>query len=330
MTAGLRRATISGIGTALPEGRLTNADLEARVDTNDEWIMDRTGIKERRVAGPDDTTASLGAAAGAAAIKDAGLVPDQIDLLIVATATPEQLVPSTAAFVQDSLGLHCGAFDLGAACSGFVYSMVVASGLIATGGVKHALIVGSETLTRIVDPMDRGTCVIFGDGAGAAVLEASDEGTEAGLLSWDLGCDGSAAALLQVPAGGSRMPTTPETLANGDNWLYMDGREVFRRAVRIVVDSSTRTLADAGYTAADVDWFVPHQANRRIIDAAASRLEIPEDKIVVNVDRFGNTSAASIPIALAETPAKDGDLVLLSGFGAGMTWASALLRWGRS
>jgi 3-oxoacyl-[acyl-carrier-protein] synthase-3 len=327
VSAATATAAVTGIGTALPEQRLTNAELEARVDTSDEWIVERTGIRERRVAAPDETTATLGAAAGAAAIKDAGLVPDQIDLLVLATATPEQPVPSTSAFVQDALGLRGGAFDVGAACAGFVYAMVTASALITTGGVDTALVVGSETLTRIVDPNDRGTVVIFGDGAGAVVLQRSDT-DDTGLLAWDLGCDGSAAALLQVRAGGSRLPTSAQTVADGAHWLHMEGREVFRRAVRVVVESSTRTLAKAGATVDDVDWFVPHQANRRIIDAAARRLGVPTEKVVVNVDRYGNTSAASIPLALAEAPLKEGDLVLLSGFGAGMTWASALLRWG--
>jgi 3-oxoacyl-[acyl-carrier-protein] synthase-3 len=326
------RAAVAGWGTAIPDGVLTNADLEARVDTNDDWIVERTGIRERRVAGAGESTASLGIGAGAAALKDAGLAPGEVDLLIVATATPEQPIPATSAFVQDGLGLTCGAFDVGAACAGFVYSLVVASSLISTGGVDTVLVVGSETLSRITDPDDRTTVILFGDGAGAAVLRAGrDDGP--GLLAWDLGCDGSAAQLLEIPAGGSARPTTAETVAAGDHWLKMRGSEVFRRAVRAVADSAGNTLARAGVTADDVDLFVPHQANRRIIDAAARHLGIPAERTAVNIDRYGNTSAASIPIALAEAAAdgrlSDGDLVLLSGFGAGMTWASALLRWGR-
>jgi 3-oxoacyl-[acyl-carrier-protein] synthase-3 len=296
---------ISGVGVAVPERAVANAEFEDRLDTNDEWIVERTGIRERRFAGPGETTGTLAVAAGAAAIKDAGLVPDDIDLLIVATVTPDQRLPAMSSFVQDGLGLRCGAFDVGAACAGFVYGLVTAAKLVK----RAALVIGSETLTTIVDPDDRGTAILFGDGAGAVVVEPGD-----GLLAWDLGCDGSAARLLEIP---------PD-----DQYLRMEGREVFRRAVRVVVDSSVKVLAEAGVDAADVDWFVPHQANRRIIDAAASRLAIPAERTVVNVDRYGNTSAASIPLALADTPVKPGDLVLMSGFGAGMTWASALVRWG--
>jgi 3-oxoacyl-[acyl-carrier-protein] synthase-3 len=327
----MRRATITGWATAVPETRLTNADLEARVNTTDAWIVERTGIRERRVAGPDETTATLGIAAGAAALKQAGLIPTDVDTLIVATATPEQIVPATSAFVQEGIGLRCGAFDVGAACAGFVYALVVASSLIATGGADTILLVGSETLTRIIDPDDRATCVLFGDGAGAVVVQAAAD-DEHGLLAWDLGCDGSATGLLSVPAGGSRLPTSAETVARGQHYLQMEGSEVFRRAVRAVVDSAGRALERAGMTADDVDVLIPHQANARIIDAASSRLGIPAERTVVNIDRYGNTSAASIPLALAEAlddgRVHDGSIVLLSGFGAGMTWASAVLRWG--
>jgi len=311
-------AAIAGWGTAIPDHIRTNADLEERVDTSDEWIRERTGIRERRVAAPSETTASLAMHAGASAIKDAGITPDDIDLLIVATATPDQPLPAVAAFVQDGLGLRCGAFDLGAACAGFVYSLVMGSSLVATGGARHVLIVGSETLTRIVDPMDRSTVILFGDGAGAAVLSASDD-NQLGLVSFDLGCDGSAAPLLEIPAG--------------ERWLSMRGSEVFRRAVRAVNESATAALAKGGLTADDIALFVPHQANRRIIDAAGRHLGIPPERTMVNIERYGNTSAASIPIALAEAAdegrLRDGDLVLLSGFGAGMTWASAVVRWGK-
>jgi 3-oxoacyl-[acyl-carrier-protein] synthase-3 len=302
-------AAITGIGTAVPERIVTNADFEARLDTSDEWIVERTGIRQRRHAGPGDTTASLATAAGAAAIKDAGLVPDDIGLLIVATTTPEQALPATAAFVQDNLGVNCGAFDVSAACSGFVYGVVTAAKISPD---TATLVIGAETLSTIIDMDDRGTSILFGDGAGAVVLQPAEPGY--GMLTWELGCDGSAARLLEVP--------------KGDQYIRMDGREVFRRAVRVVVESSVKTLAAAGLTASDVDWFVPHQANQRIIDAAATRLGIPAERVVVNVERYGNTSAASIPLALADTPVKTGDIVLLSGFGAGMTWASALIRWG--
>ena len=311
-------AAIAGMGTAIPDHVRTNADLEALVDTSDEWIVERTGIRERRVAGPAESTASLAAHACASAIKDAGITPDDVDLLIVATVSPDQPMPAVAAFVQERLGLRCGAFDLGAACAGFVYSLVTGSALVTTGGARHVLVVGAETLTRIVDPDDRATVILFGDGAGAAVISGTDR-DGLGLVSFDIGCDGSAAELLEIPAG--------------QRYVTMRGSEVFRRAVRAVNDSATAALRKADLTAGDIALFVPHQANRRIIDAAGKHLGIPPERTMVNIDRYGNTSAASIPIALAEAADSgrlhDGDLVLLSGFGAGMTWASAVVRWGR-
>jgi 3-oxoacyl-[acyl-carrier-protein] synthase-3 len=326
------RACVGGWGTAVPEKLVTNAEMEQRVDTTDAWIVERTGIRERHVAATTDTTASLAIDAGTAAIKNAGIPPDAIDLLIVATASPEQPIPHTGAFVGEGLGLRCGSFDLGAGCAGFVYMLVVGSSLLATGNLDHVLIVGAELLSRLIDPDDRATSILFGDGAAAAVLSRSpDDGP--GVLAWDLGCDGSAAGLLEIRAGGSRMPATPETIAAGEQYLKMQGQEVFRRAVRVVVDSARATLDRAGVSPSDVAWFVPHQANIRIIESAASRLGIGGDRTIVNIDHYGNTSAASIPLALAEAAddgrLKDGDLVLMSGFGAGMTWASALLRWGK-
>jgi 3-oxoacyl-[acyl-carrier-protein] synthase-3 len=326
------RAAITGWGSALPDQRLTNADLEQRVDTNDKWIVERTGIRERRIAASGETTASLATEAGAAAIKNAGLTPDAIDLMIVATATSEQLIPHTGAFVGDGIGLRCGTFDLNAGCAGFVYELVVGSSLLTAGNLDHVLVIGAETLSRVVDPTDRSTCILFGDGAAAMVLSASpDDGP--GLLAWDLGCDGSAAGLLEIPAGGSRRPATHETVDNREHYLRMNGPEVFRRAVRIVVESASSTLAGAGVDVDDVAWFAPHQANVRIIDAAGQRLGIPAERTLVNIDRYGNTSAASIPLVLAEAAddgrVRPGDLVLLSGFGAGLTWGSALVQWGR-
>jgi 3-oxoacyl-[acyl-carrier-protein] synthase III len=322
-------AAIVGWGTALPDGRVTNADLEARVDTSDEWIVERTGIRERRVVAPGETTASLAAEAATLAIKRAGLTPSEIDLMIVATVTPEQPIPHTGAFVGETLGLQCGSFDMNAACAGFVYELVVGASMLQMG-YEHVLIIGAETLSRIIDPLDRTTTVIFGDGAGAAVLAPTRE--TPGLLSWDLGCDGSAASLLEIRAGGSRLPASAATVEGREHYLKMAGQEVFRRAVRVVVDSASSTLARAGVDAAEVAWFVPHQANRRIIEAAATRLGIESERTLVNIDRVGNTSSASIPLALFEAVddgrVQDGDLVLCSGFGAGMTWASALLRWG--
>ena len=327
------RGCIAGWGVALPEQRLTNLDLEQRVDTTDTWIVERTGIRERRYAAEGETTATLAIEAGNAAIKHAGLHPDAIDLLIIATATPEQPIPHTGAFVGEGLGVRCGSFDLGAGCAGFVYELVTGAAMVTAGGLSHVLIIGAETLSRVVDPHDRGTCILFGDGAAAVILEAApDDGP--GLLAFDLGCDGSATGLLGIPAGGSRLPATPDTIDEGLQYIKMQGQEVFRRAVRTVVESASITLDRAGFTPDDVDWFVPHQANARIIEAAASRLGIDKARTVVNIDRYGNTSAASIPLALAEAAddgrLRDGDLVLMSGFGAGMTWGSAVLRWGRA
>ena len=327
------RAAIAGWGAALPERRLTNAELEQRVDTSDQWIVERTGIRERRIASDGETTASLAIEAGAAAIKHAGLTPDSIELLIVATATTEQLIPHTGAFVSDGLGLRCGSFDLNAGCAGFVYEIVVGASMLTAGNLDHVLVIGSETLSRVTDPNDRGTCILFGDGAAAMVLSASpDDGP--GLITWDLGCDGSATGLLEVPAGGSRRPASAETVANGEHYLKMAGPEVFRRAVRIVVESATIALRRSGMTIDEVTWFAPHQANVRIIESAAGRLGIPMERTLVNIDHLGNTSAASIPLVLAEAADDgrlvDGDVVLLSGFGAGLTWGSALLRWGHA
>jgi len=327
------RACIAGWGAAVPEQRLTNADLEQLLDTTDEWIVERTGIRERRIAGAGETTASLAVEAGTAAIKQAGITPEDIELLIVATATPEQPIPHTGAFVGEGLGLRCGSFDINAGCAGFVYELVAGAAMLTAGGLGHVLVIGAETLSRIVDPGDRGTCIIFGDAAAALVLEAAPDDAP-GILGWDLGCDGSATGLLEIQAGGSRLPSTPATIAAGQQFIKMQGQEVFRRAVRAVVDSATVALDHANVDVDDIDWFIPHQANVRIIEAAATRLKIPMDRTIVNLDRYGNTSAASIPLAVTEAADEgritDDDLVLLSGFGAGMTWGSVVLRWGRA
>ena len=323
--------SVVGWGTAVPEGRCSNADLEARVDTNDAWIVERTGIRERRIAAPGETAATLGSAAAADAIKRAGLTPADIDLLIVATATPDQLLPHTGAYVGDALGLQCGSFDLSAACAGFIYELVVGASMLHAG-YEHVLLVGSEVLSRITDPEDRGTVILFGDGAAAAVLARSTAAP--GLLAWDLGCDGSAAGLIGIPAGGGREPTSAETIAARGHYMKIQGQEVFRRAVRAITDSSAVTLERAGVAHSDVSWFVPHQANLRIIEAAAKRLGFPPDRTITNIERYGNTSSASIPLALFEAVeegrVREGDLVLCSGVGAGLTWGSALLRWGSS
>ena len=321
--------SVLGWGSAVPDGRLSNATLEARVDTKDEWIVERTGIRERRIAAPNETASTLGTAAAADAIKSAGLSPTDIDLLVVATATPDTLMPHTGAYIGEALGLHCGSFDVGVACAGFVYELVVGASLVHAG-YEHVLIVGAETMSRITDPEDRGTVILFGDGAAAAVLGRSQNAP--GLLAWDLGCDGSAAALIEIPAGGSRSPASAETVAERGHFMKMQGQEVFRRAVRAIVDSSHETLAKAGLSVDDVAWFVPHQANLRIIEAAAKRLGFAPERTVTNIEHYGNTSAASIPLALFEAVddgrVRDGDLVLCAGVGAGLAWGSTLIRWG--
>jgi 3-oxoacyl-[acyl-carrier-protein] synthase-3 len=305
-------SAIVGMGTAVPSTRLTNKDLEQLLDTSDEWIVERTGIRERRIAGPEDTTISLSTAACAEALKDSGLDAELVDLLVIATITPTVKLPATSAYVQDNLSLSCGAFDLVAACSGFVYSLVMADALVQAGTARAALICGAETLSTIVAPDDRGTTILFGDGAAAAVIVPSAPGY--GLLGSDLGCDGSAADILDIPAG--------------EQFVHMEGKEVFRRAVRACIGSAERALERSGLAPTDVNVFVPHQANTRIIDAVVERLGMTNARVIRNMDKYGNTSAASIPLALAESEPADGDVVLLCGFGAGMTWASAALRWG--
>ena len=309
-----RGAVITGWGTALPPKVLTNRDLQDMgLDTSDEWIVERTGIRERRVGG---TTAGLSAEAGRAALGMSGLDPAAIDALVLATTTPDRTVPATSATVQNELGLRCGAFDINAACSGFTYALVAAHGLIAMGA-ERILVIGTDTLARITDWEDRNTAVLFADGSGAVVLEAVDGGGQ--LLAWDLDADGSAEPLLYAEIG---------------EYLKMDGKEVFRRAVRIMVDSATKSLEHAGVTADDIALIVPHQANTRIIQAACDRLGIGMDRAAVVLERTGNTSSASIPLALVDAidngRVRDGDLILLVGFGAGMTAASAILRWGGS
>lgn len=305
---------ITGWGGALPPKVLTNADLQSTLDTSDAWIVERTGIRERRVGG---TTAGLAIEAGRAALDRAGADPASVELVIVCTCTPDDQFPAAAAVVQHELGTAGGAMDLAAACAGFVYGLVAAEGQIRLG-TRRILLVGSETLSRIVDWEDRSTAVLFGDGAGAVLLDAVTDGGPGGMLGWDLGNDGSLRSILWSEPGGP---------------IRMDGPEVFRRAVRVVVDSSLRALTRAGLRPCDVDLLVPHQANQRIIDAVCARLGIPAERTAGNLDRTGNTSAASIPLALAEAAdagrVRPGDRVLMVGFGAGMSWASAVIEWGR-
>ena len=304
-------AVITGWGICVPDKIVTNEDLSATLDTSDAWITERTGIRQRHVGG---TTSELAIGAGRQALERAGRAPEEIDLLVLATTTPDAVVPGTSATVQDALGTGGGAFDLNAACSGFVYALVAAHGMVLAGA-RRVLVIGSDTLSRITDWDDRSLAVIVGDGAGAVVLEATDGPGQ--LLAWDLGADGSLRHLLKCDTGG---------------YLYMNGREIFRHAVRAVVDSSLAALGRAGMEPSDVDVFVPHQANARIIAAARERLGIPAERCVVTIDRYGNTSSASVPLALADALEtgllEPGARVLMSGFGGGMTWASAVLRWG--
>jgi len=308
---GVRGGVITGWGSALPPKVLTNKDLESMFDTNDEWIIERTGIHERHVGG---TTAGLSIEAGRKAIEMAGIDPAEIDALILATTTPDRVVPATSATVQHELGLRCGAFDINAACSGFMYGLVNAHGLIAMGASK-VLIIGTDTLARITDWTDRNTAILFADGSGAVVLEHTAGAGQ--LIGWDLDADGSAERFLFAEIGG---------------FIQMEGKEVFRRAVRIMVDSATKSMNHAGVTAADIALVVPHQANIRIIKAACDRLGIPIERAATVLHYTGNTSAASVPLALVDAldagRVNKGDLVLLVGFGAGMTAASTLLRWG--
>jgi len=308
---GVTGARIIGWGTALPERVITNHDLETMLDTSDEWIRERSGIQRRHVGG---STAGLSIESGRQALAHAGLAPADVDVLVLSTTTPDRTVPATSATVQAGLGLTCGAFDVNAACSGFVYALVVAHGLMGLGA-RRALVIGTDTLSRITDWDDRNTAVLFADGSGAVVLDATDGPGQ--LLGWDLQADGTAESLLYCDLGST---------------IHMDGREVFRRAVRIMVDSAERSLAHAGVATSDLALVVPHQANLRIIEAACQRLGVPMERAATVLHETGNTSSASIPLALVDAVrggrVHDGDLVLLVGFGAGMTAASAVLRWG--
>lgn len=327
-----RAVGILGMGHYVPEKILTNFDLEKMVETSDQWITERTGIKQRHIAAPEEATSDLCYNAAMIALKDAGVAPEEIDLVIVATASPDHVFPSTACLVQDRIGAkNAAAFDLAAGCSGFVYSLGVASQMIATGLYKHALIIGAETLSRIMNWTDRNTCVLFGDGAGAAVLGPVEEGY--GVLGIDMGADGSGGKYLIQPAGGSRNPASPETVEANDHTIHMNGPEVFKFAIQIMGKTAKRALAKANMKAEELDMLFPHQANLRIISSAAKRLKMPMEKVWVNVDKYANTSAASIPIALCEAQAagalKKGDNILLDGFGAGLTWASIVLKWSK-
>ena len=324
-------AQIVGWGRYVPSRVMTNHDLARMVDTSDEWIRSRTGITERHIAGPRESTSTMGVRAALAALEVADLNPSKLDLVILATITPDYGVSATASLLQDGIGAtRAGAFDLNAGCSGFVYALAVASRLIESGAHRNVLVVGSDAVSRIIDWTDRSTCVLFGDGAGAVVLQASENAT--GLLSCTLGSDGSGAESLYVPAGGARLPASLETLQNRQHYIKMNGNEVFRFAVHAMTRATMQVVIDAGLQPSEVDLFIPHQANVRIIQAAAKALRLPDEKVFINVDRYGNTSAASIPIALCEAieqgRVKPGDRLALVGFGAGLSWAAVVLQWG--
>ncbi|MCD6309266.1 MAG: ketoacyl-ACP synthase III [Candidatus Eremiobacteraeota bacterium] len=322
---------IVGLGSYAPDKKLTNADLEKMVDTSDEWIRTRTGILERRIVTDEVSSSDLAISATRRALDDAGITPDEIDLIICSTATPDMMFPATACIVQDAIGANnAGAFDMEIGCSGFIYGLTVGSQFVKNGMYRTVLVIGTECLTKIVNWEDRRTCVLFGDGAGAAVLQPLKRGK--GFMGFELGSRGSGAELLKLPAGGSRKPASFETVANKEHCIYMDGHEVYKFAVVIMGEAAVKALERAGLKSEDVDYFIPHQANIRIIKAAAKRLNLDMDRVIVNVDRYGNTSCASVPLALDEArregKIKDGDILVFVAFGAGLSWAAAVMEWG--
>jgi 3-oxoacyl-[acyl-carrier-protein] synthase-3 len=329
---GRRYAQIIGWGYAIPEKVITNHDLEQIVDTTDEWIRSRTGIEERRVAAdPKETTSTLAISAARRALEVADVHPSKLDLIICSSSSPEYIFPSTASLVQDAIGAHnAGAFDLSAACSGFVYALSMARGHILAGDAEYVLVLGAETLSRIVDWTDRNTCVLFGDGAGAVLIAASP--VPGGILACELGSDGSGGNLLMVPAGGSAMPASLETVSSGNHFIKMDGKAVFRFATRVMADATRAVLDKAGLSIGDLALVIPHQANIRIVqNSVLKQLRIPEEKVFINLQKYGNTSTASIPIALCEAieagRVKPGDNMVFVGFGGGLTWAACAVQW---
>ncbi len=328
----VRRVEIKSLATYVPPRLLTNADLEKMVDTTDEWIMQRTGIRQRHIVDPGVATSDLAAEAGREAIKRAGLKPEDIDLIIVGTVTPDMLFPSTACLVQHKIGAtRAWGFDLSAACSAFTYALTVGSQLVAAGGVKNALVIGADVMSSIIDYTDRATCVLFGDGAGAVVLAPSSD-PNVGILDFEHMIDGGGGAALCMPAGGSRMPASHETVDQRLHYVKQDGQTVFKFAVRNTGEICQRLLKRNNLTGDDLDLFVSHQANKRIIMSAAERIGMPEEKVVINIDRFGNTTAATIPLALNDAVEsgrlKKGHLIMLTSVGAGFTVGSLLVRWG--
>jgi len=323
-------AHITGWGMTIPERVLTNHEISKMVDTTDEWIRERTGIRERRIASEDQTTASLAVEAALKALRVANLSPSELNLIIVSTSSPEHIFPATASLVQDAIGAtHAGAFDLLAACTGFIYALDLAAQSIRSGSINNALVIGSETLSRFTNWNDRTTCILFGDGAGAFVLQSSEE--PGGILSAVLRSDGSGGDLLSLPAGGSRHPASLDTIHKGMHFIHMNGREVYRFATRVMAQATREATEKAGLKIEDLALIIPHQANRRIIEAAARSLEIPLERCVINIDRYGNTSTASIPIATIEAVEsgclKRGDRVVFVGFGGGLTWGAVTVQW---
>jgi len=321
--------SITGIGAYAPMRVVTNDDLSEMMDTSDEWIVERTGIRERRIAGDEQALSDLALPAARDALEQAGVPGPEVDLIIVATVTPDMAFPSAGAIIADDLGADdAGAYDLSAGCTGFMYAIAQAYGMLAAGLAHRALVVGGDVLSRILDWSDRRTAILFGDGAGAVVLQRVSEG---GFLGFELGADGSGGPQLFLPAGGSRAPASAETVAEHKHFVQMNGREVFKFATRVLVSSAEKVLAECGKSVDEVDVYIPHQANVRIMDHAAEKLGIPREKMVVNVDRYGNTSSGSIPLALADAQAdgrlEDGALVLMTGMGAGLTWGSGLIEW---
>jgi len=326
----MKYGRIAGWGKYAPPKVLTNFDLEKMVHTSDEWIVTRTGIRERRIAGEGETTLTMSVAAARQALERAGVRPSDLDLILVATSSPDYLLPPVSSMIQDRLGARCGAFTLVAGCTGFVYGLATAQQFIASGAYRTILVIGAEIISRNIDWTDRNTCVLFGDGAGAVVLQASDAPT--GVLSFVLGSDGAGAKHLMVPGGGVAMPFSQRVVDEGAQYIRMNGREVFKFATRVLAQAAIEAVEQSGLTLNDVDLLIPHQANMRIIEVAARQLGMPMDKVFVNLDRYGNTSAASIPIALVEAIQQgrcaDNSTVLLVGFGAGLTWASAVVKLG--
>ncbi|MDI6827119.1 MAG: beta-ketoacyl-ACP synthase III [Armatimonadota bacterium] len=330
MTSRSHGAGIIGIGSFAPQKVLTNADLEKIVDTTDEWIVTRSGIRERRIVENGVAASDLAVEAANKALSSAGISAEKIDLIICATITGDYPFPATSCVIQDRIGAkNAAAFDLQAGCSGWVYSLATAAQFIETGAYEHILVVGVDVLSCVTDWTDRSTCVLFGDAAGAALVGRVEAGK--GLLSFTLGADGSGGDLLKIPAGGSKLPPSEETVSNRQHYIKMEGREVFKFAVRIMGEASLKVLEKCGLSPSDVSLFIPHQANIRIIEAAAERLNLPPEKVFVNVQSYGNTSAASIPLALDEAYRMgrlgNGDIVVVVGFGAGLTWAAGVIKW---